>query len=209
MKLSTDQFNQLQQALLDAYDRDGLRQLVRQAFNQSLDAIAGGSADDEVVASLLEWAEQTGNVPALIAAATAAKPNDPALQTLAADAATWSLSTAPEPDSVAPQTAIPSQPDAREVAAPPSRAASIGSRAQLSVILPLLVAVLLVVAILMINSQTQATYFPPEFLTPVPAGATPTPTSTPLPTGTDDPTVTPTYTLIPTATLIPTLAPQP
>ncbi len=79
--------------------------------------------------------------------------------------------------------------------------------AKLVAVVPVLVAIVLVGIILLVNSQTDITQFPPQFLTPVPFGSTPTPTFTPGPTKTDDPTVTPTYTLMPTATAIPTLAP--
>ncbi len=83
MPLSGDQFKRIQEALLDAYDESSLRQMVRTRLDITLDHVAGGGNLSEIVFNLIGWAERTGNVRALIDAATVDNPGNPALQALA------------------------------------------------------------------------------------------------------------------------------
>ena len=83
MPLSGDQFKRIQEALLDAYDEPSLRRMVRTRLDITLDHVAGGGNLSEIVFNLIGWAERTGNVQALIDAATVDNPGNPALQALA------------------------------------------------------------------------------------------------------------------------------
>jgi hypothetical protein len=76
---------QLQRALLGVFPRRAdLKALLKQHLNQDLDKITQAQAPEDVVEALWRWAEPTGWVTALVLAACAAAPNDPALRKLAA-----------------------------------------------------------------------------------------------------------------------------
>lgn len=89
MRLTKQQFLQLQTALLDGYDRGGLRRMVRLGLDVALDEITSGTTDSDVVFDVIEWAERSDKVPALIQAAVASNEHNEALRQLQQDATTW------------------------------------------------------------------------------------------------------------------------
>lgn len=89
MKLKKYQFEQLQEALLDAYDRDGLRRMVRLGLDKPLSDITTARTDSDVVFDLIEWAEKSDNVPALVAAAQQYNTQNVAIQQVAQAAVDW------------------------------------------------------------------------------------------------------------------------
>src|SRR4051812_5279458 len=103
MKLTKQQFLQIQTALLDGYDRAGLRRLVRLGLDTSLDEITSGTTDSDVMFDVIEWAERCDKVPALIQAAVEHNSQNGALLKLRRDASVW---FAPG-DSTTPQATRP------------------------------------------------------------------------------------------------------
>jgi len=89
MKLTPQQFDQLQRALLNGFNRDELTRMVRVGLGEILTQIASGDTDRALSHSLIEWSERTDNVPALIAAAVRANPRNEQLRQLERDAAGW------------------------------------------------------------------------------------------------------------------------
>lgn len=89
MKLSGQQFAQIQQAFLDAFTEFTLRQMVRVQLDETLEHIAGGENLTELVFNLIRWAEAKESVPALIRAACAANQANPQLRALDKAVATW------------------------------------------------------------------------------------------------------------------------
>jgi hypothetical protein len=89
MKLTKQQFLQIQRALLDGYDRGGLRRMVRLGLGTALEEITVGATDADAVFDLVAWAERRDTVPALIEAAAEHNPQNGALQQLRRDAAAW------------------------------------------------------------------------------------------------------------------------
>ena len=120
MKLTKQQFLQIQTALLDGYDRAGLRRLVRLGLDTSLDDITSGTTDSDVVFDVIEWAERGDKVPALIQAAVEHNSQNGALLQLRQDASMW---FAPG-DSTTPHATRPAadSPAAPTAAPPPNRA---------------------------------------------------------------------------------------
>lgn len=122
MKLAKEQFLQIKTALLDGYDRAGLRRMLRLGLDASLDEITSGATDSDVVFDVIEWAERNDQVPALITAATAHNPQNAALQQLQQDAASWFGPGGAAPNHDAPATGASVAP-AAPPAAPPSYSA--------------------------------------------------------------------------------------
>ena len=60
MSLTGGQFKQLHDALLDAFDRSTLDQMVRFELNENLGAIAGGGNLSDIAFNLIQWAERRG-----------------------------------------------------------------------------------------------------------------------------------------------------
>ena len=89
MRLTQQQFLQLQTALLDGYDRAGLRRMLRLGLDTSLDEITAGTTDSQIVFDVIEWAERTDKVPSLIAAAAEHNPQNTLLHQLSGAAASW------------------------------------------------------------------------------------------------------------------------
>ena len=102
MTLTGPQHRQLQEAMLAAFDDIGLRLLVRQELDASLDAVAGGRNTTEVVTNLIAWAEREGRIVDLIGGALRQNPANAGLQALADVAATWGLEPPAEPKLNAP-----------------------------------------------------------------------------------------------------------
>ena len=82
MPLNKEQFQQIQDALLDGYNEFNLRQMVRLRLDEALDRIAGGSNLEERVFNLIEWADRTGRERELVQEAYNHNPTNPALQKL-------------------------------------------------------------------------------------------------------------------------------
>ena len=103
MPLTGPQHQQIQDALLAAFDDAGLRQLVpAKQLDADLDAVAGGKNKTEVVLNLIAWAEREGRIADLIAGALKQNPGSPDLQALAAAAQTWHLAAPAEPKATPP-----------------------------------------------------------------------------------------------------------
>lgn len=129
MQLTSDQVRQIQQALLHAFDRDGLRMLLRLQLNEDLDAVAGDDNLNTVVFNLVAWAEREGRVGELIAGAAAANPGNAQIQQLVHDSQGWAAAAAPR---VVPATAPLSAPPSAPLAAP-LRPSKLGARIGLAI----------------------------------------------------------------------------
>lgn len=115
MRLTKEQLLQVKTALLDGYDRAGLRRLLRLGLDASLDEITAGPTDSDVVFDVILWAERTDQVPALIGAAAENNPQNAALRQLQQTATGWFASQAAAPgDTHSPQAG------ATPAAAPPA-----------------------------------------------------------------------------------------
>jgi hypothetical protein len=69
-------------ALNDAFTLADLEQLVFYALGETLPAVAGGDTLTERAFNLVQWAQRTGQLPTLVAAAVAARPKNEALRAL-------------------------------------------------------------------------------------------------------------------------------
>ena len=119
MKLTKQQFLQVKTALLDGYDRAALRRMLRLGLDTALDEITSGPTDSDVVFDVIEWAERSDQVRALIAAAAENNPQNTALQQLQQEAAAWFA-----PGSTAsPAAAPPAGASAAPPAVPPTYSA--------------------------------------------------------------------------------------
>lgn len=78
--LTGAQVGALQAALLDAFDRLALAQMLRVQMEADLDVVAGNGPLQDVVFTLIQWAERTGRTAELVAGARAANPGSVALQ---------------------------------------------------------------------------------------------------------------------------------
>ena len=83
--LTAAQRKQLYEALIAAFDADGLAMMVRLELGERLDVIVGGGPLANVVFGLIGWAERTGSTTNLIAAALKADPGNPELSAFAAE----------------------------------------------------------------------------------------------------------------------------
>lgn len=81
--LTGKQIEQFRDALLGAFDRSDLEQLVRIDLEENLEAIAGAGKLSIVVFELVMWAQRTGRVGELLAAAQSRRPTHAALAALA------------------------------------------------------------------------------------------------------------------------------
>jgi hypothetical protein len=97
MRITQQQFHQIQSALLDGYDRPGLRRMMRMGLDTSLDEVSAGTTDTQVVFDVIEWAERTDKVPELIAAAAEHNAQNELLQQLKRDAVAWFAPGGPSP----------------------------------------------------------------------------------------------------------------
>jgi hypothetical protein len=76
MKLEGLQRRQFYEALLDAFDLNGLTRMVSFELNESLNLIAGGSSTSDIVFNLIQWAERTNRTKDLLQGALAENPNN-------------------------------------------------------------------------------------------------------------------------------------
>ena len=89
MSLSGRQQEQIQSALLDAFDEAGLYQLARFKLDQDLHRIVGGGNLQELTFAFVEWADRQGRTAELINGALDQVPTNPELIALAKAAETW------------------------------------------------------------------------------------------------------------------------
>ncbi len=80
MRLSSALFQEMKSALLAAYDKGGLEQLARAALDTPLAVVSLAGNLDQVALELMEWAAARSRLLALMEAATAGRPADPALK---------------------------------------------------------------------------------------------------------------------------------
>ena len=85
MALTGPQVDELQQALLAAFNEDELRQLVRTYLGRNLDELVPAGSLAARVFSLIQWAERKDLTPELIDAARQANPTNHRLQAYVAD----------------------------------------------------------------------------------------------------------------------------
>ena len=84
-ELSGNQIERFKNALLAAFDRAELVQLVRTGLEENLEAIAGAGKLDAVAYDLVLWAGRNDRLGELLAAAQAARPNNAQFAALAAE----------------------------------------------------------------------------------------------------------------------------
>jgi hypothetical protein len=72
-------YARLQAALVSAFTRESLPQMVKFVFNENLEAIAGGSNFSSICFNLIGWAERHGRLQELIAGAKKFNPTNPTL----------------------------------------------------------------------------------------------------------------------------------
>ncbi len=114
--LTGSQVKQIREALLSAFPtRDLLAMLLREELDVALNAIAGGDNLNVLVFHLVQWAESTGRVGALLQGAYAQNPGNPDLKQLRRSAERW-------PDLAASGALNPAQPVDAPLAAPASPA---------------------------------------------------------------------------------------
>ena len=87
MNITGEQYRRLQQALLSAFNRSELEELLMFRLNESLDAIVGASDLTSTVFQLIRWAQARGRLSELIAAARAENPNNDMLRAVAEELA--------------------------------------------------------------------------------------------------------------------------
>lgn len=80
MSLTGAQVQELQDALVRAFDQGALLQMARVQLEVNLFAVAGGNSLNDVVFNLIAWAERTGRTADLIAGALAHNPQNPELR---------------------------------------------------------------------------------------------------------------------------------
>lgn len=81
MELTGDQFEQLQEAVINAFPQSELDQMVRIELSQRLSTIVAGSNDTDRVFNLIEWAESNNKVIDLIRGACRRNPSNDNLRT--------------------------------------------------------------------------------------------------------------------------------
>jgi hypothetical protein len=81
MELTGDQFQQLQEAVINAFPQLELDQMVRIELSQRLSTIVAGSNDTDRVFNLIEWAESNNKVIDLIRGACRRNPSNDNLRT--------------------------------------------------------------------------------------------------------------------------------
>lgn len=104
MKLTGEQVKLLQDALLEAYDRNSLRRIMRIGMDADFDDIVPDGAYIDQVYAVIEWAEKQARLPDLIRCVCAENPDNAQLQKVAA-----LLSSAPAQASAAQQAAKPAR----------------------------------------------------------------------------------------------------
>lgn len=89
MSITGSRSRQIYDALLPAFDEDGLEQLCTYELDIKLGAVTAPSAGSNRVFQLIEWAKRTGRVADLIAGAYNCNPTNKALGALVQEAQAW------------------------------------------------------------------------------------------------------------------------
>lgn len=79
-RLSGPQFKQFHEALLAAFDGESLTQMARLEMGVNINSVAGGSNLSAVAFNLIDWAQRTGRLGELIAAAARSNTDNPELK---------------------------------------------------------------------------------------------------------------------------------
>lgn len=101
MALTGTQHQQIQSVLLDAFDEQGLRELVKFELGQDLEVIASGNRGERTY-ELVAWTDRRGQLRTLIDAACRANPGNAGLQLLHANMTTWMTVESPPEPGIAP-----------------------------------------------------------------------------------------------------------
>jgi hypothetical protein len=80
VKLTGRQLNQLNEALVAAFDKPDLERMLRVEMDVSLDHVVSADGMNTLVFSLIRWAERFGRVEELIRSAFRSNPNNPELR---------------------------------------------------------------------------------------------------------------------------------
>ncbi len=83
-RLSGPQFKQFHEALLAAFDQESLTQMVRLEMGVNISSVAGGSNFSAVAFNLIDWAQRTGRLGELIAAAARSNGDNPEIKAFVA-----------------------------------------------------------------------------------------------------------------------------
>jgi hypothetical protein len=83
-RLTGPQFKQFHEALLAAFDQDSLTQMVRMEMGVNINSVAGGSNLSGVAFNLIDWAQRTGRLGELIAAAARSNTDNPEIKAFVA-----------------------------------------------------------------------------------------------------------------------------
>ena len=94
-ELNGKQFTQIRDALLDAFDKHALREMMRVEMQETLEHVADGENLRVVVFNLITWAERQGRIEDLIVGAHRANQSNPKLRELLAALRTWDGAIAP------------------------------------------------------------------------------------------------------------------
>jgi hypothetical protein len=95
MQLNNEVLEQLQDALLDAFSKPELAQVVGFVLGKDLDEIVGGATPEEIVHDLIKWSEGNNRAGDLVKGVVARNPGDDKLSAFA----DWYL---PEQDAAGP-----------------------------------------------------------------------------------------------------------
>jgi hypothetical protein len=83
-RLSGPQFKKFHEALLAAFDQEALTQMVRMEMGVNINSVAGGSNLSAIAFNLIDWAQRTGRLSELIAAAARSSGDNPEIKTFVA-----------------------------------------------------------------------------------------------------------------------------
>ncbi|MCB0088393.1 MAG: SUMF1/EgtB/PvdO family nonheme iron enzyme, partial [Caldilineaceae bacterium] len=97
-RLSGEQVRVLQQALLEAFDRSGLRMLMRMELDENLESVASSGDLATTVFELIEWAERHNRLGDLMAGALRQNPRNVGLRAAALEVLGVDPSPGPSPD---------------------------------------------------------------------------------------------------------------
>jgi hypothetical protein len=83
-RLTGPQFKKFHEALLAAFDQESLTQMVRLEMSVNINSVAGGSNLSAIAFNLIDWAQRTGRLGELIAAAAGFNPDSPEIKAFVA-----------------------------------------------------------------------------------------------------------------------------
>ncbi len=168
VKLSRQQFEQVQHALYSSFNRDELRMLVHSAFGQDLDAVSQDRDLSLQVFDVIIWAEKQDKVPDLLAAACALRPDSLLFQQLQRASGAWQEQPGGDvpPDSN-PQAAVSeaNRPEVEGNLPPPKQ--NTGNGRSLQLLVGPLIVVALVLAAAFWTVRTAQTALPGDGVYPL------------------------------------------